>query len=460
MDEYSTTPVQMHVSPAASLAGLGLYFRKIDLFDPVRQTVKIPQKMVKYAPIDKLYTTLITILAGAQGLVQVNTLLRSDCALQRAFGLTGCAEQSVVQQTLDACTAETVTQMYQALDIIFRQHSQAYHHDYARQWQILDVDMTGLTCGPKAALATKGYFGEQHGHRGRQLGRVVASLYQEVVRDEVWSGKTQLPQVLQPMMEAVEGTLELDEAKRQRTILRIDSAGGSVGDINWALERGYRIHTKDYSGERVQHLAQSVTTWVDDPLVRGRQVGWVEAPPTIYVRPVRRIAARCRKKNGQWGIGVIVSALTPEEVLALVTLPEAVRLRADAALLAYVAFYDLRGGTVEIVIKDDKQGLGLGKRSKKSFTAQQMVVLLTTLAHNAVLWARRALAQSVTKLHQYGVKRLVRDLFRIKGRISWDVHGRIRHVLLDEHGAHAKEMAAALAQLLASEQVDVNLGET
>src|SRR5207253_7356195 len=106
---------------------------------------------------------------------EVNSRLRADAALQRAFGRTGCAEQSVVQEPLDHTTPEKVTQMTQALTTIFRQHSQAYRHDYAAAWQVLDVDMRGLPCGPKAAFATKGYFAKQRNRRGRQLGRVLAT---------------------------------------------------------------------------------------------------------------------------------------------------------------------------------------------------------------------------------------------------------------------------------------------
>ena len=57
--------------------------------------MKIRQKTVKYSPVQKLMDGLITILAGAHGLSEINTRLRSDPALQRAFGRTGCAEQSV-----------------------------------------------------------------------------------------------------------------------------------------------------------------------------------------------------------------------------------------------------------------------------------------------------------------------------------------------------------------------------
>ena len=64
------------------------------------------QKSIKHKPIEKLYDAFIAILAGAHGLSEINTRLRSDWALQRAFGRSSCAEQSVVQRTLDACTQE------------------------------------------------------------------------------------------------------------------------------------------------------------------------------------------------------------------------------------------------------------------------------------------------------------------------------------------------------------------
>src|SRR3712207_9256746 len=73
-----------------------------------------------------------------------------------------------------AGTAESVARRAGALTAIYRRHSQGYRHDYAARPQLLDVDLTGLPCGPKAALATKGYFAKQRNRRGGQLGRVLA----------------------------------------------------------------------------------------------------------------------------------------------------------------------------------------------------------------------------------------------------------------------------------------------
>src|SRR5260221_1850154 len=122
--------------------------------------------------------------------------------------------------------------MEQALDTIYRQHSQGFGHDYAQQYQVLDVDMSGMPCGKKAAFATKGYFAKQRNRRGRQLGRVLASRYEEVVVDRLFSGTTQLTAALQPLIEAAEQTLQLDPAQRSRTIERLDSRSGSSDDVN------------------------------------------------------------------------------------------------------------------------------------------------------------------------------------------------------------------------------------
>ncbi len=352
--------------------------------------------------------------------------------------------------------------MEQAMQSIYRQHSQGYRHDYARQYQILDVDRSGMPCGPKAAFESLGYFAKQRNRRGRQLGRVLASRYEEVVVDRLFDGTTQLAKALQPLMEAAEQTLALDEHQRERTLVRTDAGGGSVGDVNWLLLRGYQFHGKDYSSQRARRLAESVQDWVDDPHVEGRQVGWVRLPAPEYVRPVRRIAVRCRKANGQWGIGVLISTLTPQEVLAL-TQPQASP-DADTAtvLLAYVYLYDQRGGGVETSFKGDHQGLGSTTRNKKRFAAQQMVMLLGSLAHNVVIWARRWLTQTArpAKLRHYGILRMVRDVFHVSGFLVFDALGQLIQIVLNRSAPLAPALVTALPELLTPAHVAICLGET
>lgn len=459
MAKSTTKQKQHHYTPRAPLAALGMKFSQLGVFRLIAERVQIAQKVVKYKPVEKLVDALMTILAGAHGLVEANKRVRPDRALQRAFGRAGCAEQSVISETLNACTPENVEQMQQAMKQIYQQHSAGYRHDYGQSLQLLDTDMTGQPCGRKAALATKGYFAKQRNRRGRQLGRVLATWYEEIVIDRIYDGKTQLPRAFQELVLAAEDVLDLDEEKRKRTILRMDGHGGSRGDVNWALERGYHIHTKEYSTDRARKLAETVVTWYDDPKIPGRQMGWVTAEPTEYVRPVKRIAVRTRKKNGQWGIGVLISTVPSEEIGLLARMPARQWQDPLAILLAYIYFYDLRSGGVETAIKEDKQGLGITKRNKKRFEAQQMMAQLNALAHNLIVWSRRWLAQTWDKIENLGILRMVRDVFHLSGLVHFRSDGSIERITLHQADPFASGLCAGLPPLLASLQVAVNLGE-
>jgi hypothetical protein len=105
MSKTTTTPTSR-----ASLCALGEYLRRHCFFAPLREPVKIPQTTVNYRPIDTLRDGLLGILCGAKTISQSNGTMRVDPAGQRAFGRTGCAEQSTIARTLQACTAEQVTQ--------------------------------------------------------------------------------------------------------------------------------------------------------------------------------------------------------------------------------------------------------------------------------------------------------------------------------------------------------------
>src|SRR5215831_20352100 len=106
-------------------------------------------------------------------------------------------------------------------------------------------------------------------------------------------------------MKAAEATLQLDEAKRRRTIVRVDAGAGTVDDLNWLLERGYQIMAIEYSGRRITRLSLTVKEWVQDPTWSERSFGWVDEPAAGYIRPVERIVVRCRRLDGTFAYGVL-----------------------------------------------------------------------------------------------------------------------------------------------------------
>jgi hypothetical protein len=457
------TPFDTKYSPQASLAALVAHLKARGIFDALRSGVQIAQKTVKDSPQDKLLDILLTLLCGAQSLVQLNTLLRADPALQRAAGRTRAAEQSVAQQTLDAATAENVDQMQQVLTTLLRRHSQVAQHSFRACWLILDVDLTGMPAGKQAEHSVKGYFSQPRSRRGRQQGRVLASQYGEIVCDALYPGNTLLVQVLPDLIMHAEAVLGLTPFQRRRTIIRVDGGGGSVGSLNFLLERGYAVVSKDYSVRRTLALVKQVREWVPDEAQPDRQIGWVPSESSDYVRPVRRLAVRSRSAKGQWHYAVLLFAgLSDQDILTLMGLSQ----QADAttSMCASLHFYDQRGGGIESSFGQDKSGLGITKRNKKRFEAQRLLMLLGTLAHNLLIWARRWLAQAspehACRLQQYGIKRMVRDLAHINGMLTFDAHGRLLSVALNSASSLTKLMLVPLRQLLAPSSIAVILDKT
>jgi hypothetical protein len=250
---------KVEFSARASLVTVGMQFRRLNIWATVGEHVKIKQKVLKHTPLDKLLDCLINILAGGTGLVEINTRVRPDQAVQRAFGRTTCAEQSTISDTLNVCTLENVKEMRAAVTAILRQHGQSYRHDYEAEWQLLDVDVTGMPAGRLGQGVTKGYFVQQKNRRGRQLGRVLATWYEEIVVDRLYNGKRQLDGSLPELISDAEKVLDLDVSKRKRTILRVDGGGGDDKNINWILGRGYHLLVKVKNWRRAEKLASSVT---------------------------------------------------------------------------------------------------------------------------------------------------------------------------------------------------------
>ncbi len=435
-------------SARASLAVIGVYMRQLGIWATMEEHVQIKQKQVKHAPLDKLLDAFINILAGGQGIVEVNTRVRCDPALQRAFGRAACADQSTISETLNACDAQTVSQMRWALQIAYRTHSRGYRHAYDLRYQVIDADLSGLVAGQQAEQATKGYFSGQRNRRGRQLGRVLATLYDEIVFEKLYPGTVQLEQNLQELLLGAEEVLELSQERRQRTIVRVDGGGGRDADINWLLERSYFLLVKVKNWKRAKKLAQSVTHWYPDPKVPDRQMGWVETPHA-YDRPTRQLAMRWSKANGQWHYRVLVFNLTDEMLFELARQPLSDTPSQKELLAAIVDAYDLRGGGVETTIKGSKGGLGVHKRNKRRFAAQEMLLLLAQLAYNLICWVRNLLADKLPTFQHFGMLRMVRDVFHISGLVQMTQQGLLLSIILNSAHGLAPPFLQALQPILA-----------
>ena len=203
-------------------------------------------------------------------------------------------------------------------------------------------------------------------------------------------------------------------------------------------------------------MAATVVTWLTDPKDPKRQAGWVERP-FAYVQPTRQLAVRCQTKKGKWQTAILVFNLDDDQLRWLNEQGKRpFSLPVEPIWLAVYA-YDLRGGGVETAIKGSKQGLGITKRNKKSFHAQEMLLLLAQLAYNITAWVRNDLASCQAKLRQLGMLRMVRDAFHIAGCLSFDANGHIVQISLNRAHKLAASFIDAFAVFLARDGTVANL---
>src|SRR6266702_4866399 len=228
----------------ASLCALGEYLKRHCFFAPAREQVQIPQKTVRYRPMDKLLDGLLGILCGAKTISQSNGTIRVDPAVQRAFGRTGCAEQSTIARTLQACTAAQVTQLERVSRSYLKHSGRTPRHRFDEKLLWRDVDVTPLPIGAQAEGSERTWMGRNRSKTGRKTLRFTASDYREILQETLLRGKASAVPALKTALGEVATRLGWTRERRQRIVLRLDGGFGTTEVLNWLLSRGYQVVAK------------------------------------------------------------------------------------------------------------------------------------------------------------------------------------------------------------------------
>jgi hypothetical protein len=130
--------------------------------------------------------------------------------------------------------------------------------------------------------------------------------------------------------------------------------------------------------------------------------------------------------------------------------------RTDLTMTAVVDHYDGRAG-MEADLKGDKRGLGLGVIRKHRLAAQMMVVLLTQLAHNVLIWARAWLAERAPRLRRCGIVRLIQEVWAVPGRVKLR-EGEVLRVRFRRAHPRARDVCTGLRPFLSARQTHALLG--
>jgi Transposase DDE domain group 1 len=391
----------MMTTSRASLCALGEYLRRQCFFAPLQEQVQIPQKTVRHRPIDKVLDGLLGILCGAKTISQSNITIRVDPAVQRAFGRTGCAEQSTIARTLQACTTVQVTQLERVSWYYLKRYGATPHHRFHERRLWVDVDLTPMPIGAKAEGSERTWMGRNRSKTGRKVLRWTASEYREILHETLLRGKASAVPALKSALGELETRLGWTRERRAQIVLRLDGGFGTTEVLNWLLSRGYQVVAKISHSGRVRKLRQTIGAWhpTSSP---GREIAAV-LKPHRFCRTTRQWVIRTPREKGGYHYAVLVTTLTEDEPVAL----------ADA--------YDGRA-MIEATFCQDKQALGLVTRRQRRWEAQQMVLLLARLAHHLLLWGKQWLSRvpaTRRRLQGYGLVRLLRDVWAVPGVIRW-----------------------------------------
>jgi hypothetical protein len=233
-------------------------------------------------------------------------------------------------------------------------------------------------------------------------------------------------QCLQAAVQAVESSFELGPAERKRTLYRLDGGAGSDENLRQLLARDYQVLAKGFSGKRAKALAVRVQRWdqYDPQCWLGRV-----SPPFDLGHPID-VLVKKRFHNNKWKHSYYVTTLT------------------FPSKMAFMDSYNLRGGAEVEQFRADKSGLHLSARRKQRFAAQKALVRLTDLAHNLLSDFRyRGLAHS--PLAHWGLKRIVRDLLAVPGRLYFEA-GQLKRIELLKTHPHTDALIICLERYCSS----------
>lgn len=423
--EITLEPLTGHTR-YAPLAVIGYWLQRTHFLAPVWAPLSWLVKTYEYTPTAKLEALLASILSGNRAVYQINTTIRADPVLARAWGQDRFAEQSTIADLLNKATEIQVAQLQQGCAALLRQHSRTLRHNFDREWLLLDYDTTGLLIAKAAEGSEKGYFSGHRNRYGRQLVRIATPTYHETLASYLYPGSTRAFTTVKAAIVDMEDRLHLSRSQRQRTIVRSDASIGTDANINWLLWRGYHLVVKGFSHTRAAAQARQVPSdaWIPDP----EQDRWMAPAPTPprFGRRADVYVLRWSTSKG-WRYGTLICTVPGLPPLAAWRLCDG-------------------RGAAEVEIRADKQGLKLPKRRKRKMAAQMTLILLTDIAHNFLSWFHAATLADGS-CADFGTLRIVEDLLTIPGRLEFK-GSELRKVALLESHPFAPHMRTALYKLL------------
>lgn len=231
------------------------------------------------------------------------------------------------------------------------------------------------------------------------------------------------------MLSELERLLPLTRSERLRTILRMDAGFGTDANLAYLLPHDYQVVLKGFSAGRAAAHARCISNWTE---IRADDTwaAWSTKPLQLS-RPSRTLVLKQRTPKRE------------RHALLLTTL-------LDLDLSEIIGLYEDRG-QIEVEIQSDKMGLLIARRRKRSFAAQELLILLTDWVHNLLAVLHATIFQE-SPFASFGPKRLIRDVLSIPGAATFE-DDQLSTVQLSAEHPHAQAMVVCLSRLLAKPRI-------
>jgi hypothetical protein len=351
--------------------------------------------------MDKVLDAWVGILCGTKTIAQSNGTIRTAPAVQRAFGRTGCAEQSTSARTLRACPPANVAELARVSGDSLKRSGATPRHRFHEQRLGVDVEITPMPIGAKAQGSARTWMGRHRRNTGRKTLRLTARPSRAILHETLLQGKATAVPAFQAALNEVETPLGWTRERRAQSGLRLDGGVGTTDVLTWVLSRGYQVVAKSSHRGRVRVLRQHLGPW-QPPSSPGREMAAVLHPH------------RCGRVTYQWVIRTPKEQGGSQYAVLVTTLP-------DLAPVALADAYEGRA-MIEATFCQDKQALGLVKRRQHTWEAQHIVLLLARLAHHLLVWSKRWLSRAPNtrgRFEGYGLVRLLQEVETVPGVTRW-----------------------------------------
>jgi transposase-like protein len=415
------------LSPSGFLCLLAKFAEKIGFFKLLENQIQLPNKQVRYTPLDKMKTIIAAIALGCPHIQDINYLLRPYPVMAQSLSMVHFPEQSTINRLLHQFSSFSLLQLENGLEQLLLQFG-----IFRQQPKVdFDFDNTGLMVyGHTFEFARKGYFPKHPGAKGYQLSMAYSfgNVPSEILFLHLAPGNYSPAAYF---WDAIYQVMEILGSVERIGIIRADAAQGTGENIQELIDMGLDFIIKGFHPHTACNFAKNVSEkqWIAiDFFSHVVDLGLRKITNCCHL--VRVILIRTyNTRQGQIEFSHLYVRLTQRQMSA----PE------------IFDFYNHRQN-IEALFNCEKHGMHLTPMKTRKFDSILAFLYFNVMTFNLLNWFKFAMLKN-TPFENIGINDFINKLMRIPAYVTT----RARQMELRFPAEHPmiKKLAAAQAKIQA-----------